>query len=211
VPQLPEHVKPFQLIGGHLALDFANTLDNRFHPDGPLELLSTYDRLLAFSEQAGVLTGGMARHLRRQTHSEDATRALRRAVALREAVYALLAAAVAHTDPPIDALDTLNEVLGEAERTRVVAWEKPDFVWRARDVVERPTAPLWAIAQAAADLLTSPDIAHVRECGSETCRWLFLDRSRNHSRRWCDMKTCGNRRKASRFHARQHRAQMRSE
>jgi predicted RNA-binding Zn ribbon-like protein len=50
--------------------------------------------------------------------------------------------------------------------------------------------------------MTSEELARVSSCGADTCRWLFLDTSRNHSRRWCDMKVCGNRMKARRFQAR---------
>jgi predicted RNA-binding Zn ribbon-like protein len=62
--------------------------------------------------------------------------------------------------------------------------------------------PLWMLAQAAGDLLVSTDAEHIKDCGDPTCRWLFLDLSKNHTRRWCDMKTCGNRMKARRHHAR---------
>jgi predicted RNA-binding Zn ribbon-like protein len=61
------------------------------------------------------------------------------------------------------------------------------------------------LAQAACDLMTSGMLDRLRACGSETCRWLFLDTSKNHTRRWCDMKICGNRMKARRFHARRQR------
>jgi predicted RNA-binding Zn ribbon-like protein len=63
---------------------------------------------------------------------------------------------------------------------------------------------LWPIAQSAADLMTSDKRNSVRQCGADDCAWLFLDESRNHSRRWCDMKTCGNRQKARRHYASKH-------
>jgi predicted RNA-binding Zn ribbon-like protein len=58
------------------------------------------------------------------------------------------------------------------------------------------------LAQAASELMASTALDRLRACGSETCRWLFLDTSKNHTRRWCDMKICGNRMKARRFSAR---------
>ena len=61
---------------------------------------------------------------------------------------------------------------------------------------------MWLLAQSAAELLTSASMEQVRACDADTCRWLFLDTSRNHTRRWCDMKVCGNRMKARRFQAR---------
>jgi predicted RNA-binding Zn ribbon-like protein len=65
------------------------------------------------------------------------------------------------------------------------------------------------VARAAADLLVSPERALVRECASGTCSWLFVDRSRTHQRRWCSMKTCGNRAKARRFYTRRREAETR--
>jgi predicted RNA-binding Zn ribbon-like protein len=123
-------------------------------------------------------------------------------VRFREALHAILTADLHRTTPPSPAVASLNRVLAEADASRRLVWDKRRFVWRDGDPAGGPTAPLWPIARAAAALLTSEERAWVRECGETTCRWLFLDRSRNHSRRWCDMKSCGNRQKARRFHAR---------
>jgi len=61
---------------------------------------------------------------------------------------------------------------------------------------------LWPVARAAADLLLSDEISHLRMCGADDCAWLFLDKTKNQRRRWCDMKTCGNRVKARRHYQR---------
>jgi predicted RNA-binding Zn ribbon-like protein len=73
--------------------------------------------------------------------------------------------------------------------------------WRFDDLTSSFNAMLWPIARAAGDLLASPDLALVRACSSPTCQWLFLDTSKNHHRRWCSMKQCGNRAKVRRFYA----------
>ena len=67
------------------------------------------------------------------------------------------------------------------------------------DALERP---LWPIALNAVELATSSGVSRVKECASDNCNWLFLDVSKNRSRRWCDMKDCGNRAKARRHRAR---------
>ena len=59
---------------------------------------------------------------------------------------------------------------------------------------------LWPIIRSAAELLTSDKLDRVCECPGENCGWLFIDMSRNRSRRWCDMKDCGNRAKARRHY-----------
>lgn len=75
---------------------------------------------------------------------------------------------------------------------------------------EENASPILApVVRAAAELLTSADAARVRECDLETCSWLFLDRSKNGTRRWCDMSVCGNRAKARRHYARERKAARR--
>ena len=73
--------------------------------------------------------------------------------------------------------------------------------WKFDEMTSVLDGVLWPIVRAAADLLTSSDLALVRACSSPTCQWLFLDTSKNHQRRWCSMKQCGNRAKVRRFYA----------
>ncbi|HEV2297079.1 MAG TPA: ABATE domain-containing protein [Candidatus Acidoferrales bacterium] len=192
----------FQLTAGHLALDFANTLDNRYDPKQPLELLPTYERFLAFGVQCGIINRQQMRRLLLETNAPEARRVLKRAVELREASYVLFKAVAAGRPADRSSLRILNRFLVEARVPEAIVWHRPHFTRRCRDLAGTPAGPLWPIIDAAASLLTSPDRYHVRECREETCRWLFLDRSKNHSRRWCDMRICGNRSKARRFHAR---------
>ena len=90
----------------------------------------------------------------------------------------------------------------ENQATMEVGLKGVDWEWKSQNPVD---SILWPIAQSAADLLTSPDLAAVRMCEAPDCAWLFLDQSRNRSRRWCDMKVCGNRQKARRHYQRMHR------
>lgn len=202
-----EHPEPFQLLADHVALDFVNTLDDRYSAGGPLEKLTSFGRLLAFVEQTGILSQAESRHLAGTVHGEAAQRALGRAVELREALFGLFMAAIEGSSPSAEALGVLNRHLHEPDRACVVGWDGSHdgspYVWRTNASAVDTETLLRRIAQHAADLLISADLlARVKECGAASCRWMFLDRSRNHSRRWCDMKTCGNRTKARRFHAR---------
>jgi predicted RNA-binding Zn ribbon-like protein len=192
----------FQLVAGHLALDFANTLDNRYDPERLLELLPTYERFLAFARQSGVITGRQVRKLLSETNEHDARRTLERVIELRETLYFLFRSVAMGQTPDQSCLRTLNRFLVDARVPEAIIWQKPEFTRGYRDLAERPDGPLWPVIDAAASLLTLPDGRRVCECSAETCRWLFLDRSKNHSRRWCDMRICGNRSKARRFHAR---------
>lgn len=96
----------------------------------------------------------------------------------------------------------INQDLADAAPHREVARDGEGFSWRWRAPVSSLEAPLWPILQSAADLLTSADLARLRQCNGHNCTWLFLDRSKNKSRRWCDMQICGNRAKSRRHYAR---------
>ncbi len=193
----------FQLVAGHLALDFANTLDNRYDPERLQELLPSYERLLAFARQAGVLSAEQAGGLQRRVKPREAGAALARAIELREAIYFLFRAAARKEKPSQKHLQTLNRVLAQSSPAPSIEAGESGFAWRESDPAASAEALLGPIARGAANLLVSPDLAGVRECSASTCRWLFLDQSKNHSRRWCDMRICGNRAKARRFQARQ--------
>lgn len=192
----------FQLVAGHLALDFANTLDYRYDPDRLIDLLPSYERFLAFCRQSGVMTAVQMRKLLDGLSEVDSRRALKEVIELREALYFLILSAV-HGRPPGEShLRVLNRFISETRAVDQVVWHKRKFVRSFPDLMERPDGPLRGVVDAAVVLMTSSDLLNVRECSEKTCRWLFLDRSRNHSRRWCDMQLCGNRSKAKRFYAR---------
>jgi len=192
----------FQLIAGHLALDFANTLDNRYDPERLLELLPTYECFLAFARQSGVVTGRQVRKLLSETNERAARRTLEQVIELRETLYFLFRSVAIGHRPDQSCLRRLNRFLVDARVPEAIFWNKSEFTRGYCDLAERPDGPLGPVIDAAASLLTLPDGQRVCECSAETCRWLFLDRSKNHSRRWCDMRICGNRAKAKRFHAR---------
>ncbi len=197
----------FDLGAGRLCLDFANTAD--WHRSArPEERLRSYADLLAWGRQAAALTAGEAERLLRaaQRRPADAADVLRRAVALREAIYRLFSALAAGR-PPADAdLAVLNAALAEAlPRLRLAASEE-GFVWTWAGDADALDAVLWPVARSAAELLTADERDRVRECADDNCGWLFLDMSRNRSRRWCSMEGCGNRAKARRYYARKKRA-----
>jgi len=194
--------KPFQLIAGHVALDLVNTFDNRFSPAGPDELLSSYDDLLRFASQARLLTGRQASELKGlDVPAAERAEVLRQVKELREAVAAITYAQLDGGDLPASALVTLENYFKQANSHRHLNADRRRPAWSWRGLESQVVAPLWLLAQATADFLLSEKAAQLRCCASETCRWLFVDCSKNRTRRWCDMKVCGNRMKARRFHA----------
>jgi predicted RNA-binding Zn ribbon-like protein len=193
----------FELSGGALCLDFANTVDNR--PSTALELLRSYGDLVAWAEQSGAVDAAAASELRAEAGRRPgaAESALAGARALREAIYAIFSARAGGRDAPAGAVATLNAALAPSlARLRLDARDGGAFGWRWSLEDGALDGLLAPIVDSAAELLTSPDLARVRECEADNCGWLFIDRSRNRSRRWCDMSVCGNRAKVRRHYAR---------
>jgi predicted RNA-binding Zn ribbon-like protein len=195
----------FQIIAGELCLDFINTLDNRLVPEKRQELVPSYADLLEWAMQAGALSASQQRTLERQAlaHPGKAESVHERALTLRECLYRIATAIANHRRVAASDLGVLNTFLDEAlahlKLQPAVHGFRMD--WAQSDLPL--DFVLWPIARSASDLLTGDDLQYVRECGAGTCRWLFVDRSKNHSRRWCDMKICGNRIKARKFYRRQ--------
>jgi predicted RNA-binding Zn ribbon-like protein len=204
-PEVTE--KPaFELSGGQPALNLVNTLDNRFAPAGPLELLREYGDLVRFAEQNGLLGASGAGRLG-AVGAAAGQAALERTLELREALAATLYRSLAASAPRRRDLRLLEESFHEAARHRALHWRQEagratPFKWRWPTGDRCAELPFWMLAHAAAELIVSPAMQQLRACGADTCRWLFLDTSKNHTRRWCNMKICGNRTKARRFQAR---------
>jgi predicted RNA-binding Zn ribbon-like protein len=201
---LPDPKSPFEYTGGNLALDFANTVNNRYR-ENRTELLTDYKRLVQWSEGATVLTPKSADRLERlaSQEPEKAMTTLTDAIELREAIHAIFSAVSSRRAVPVGALAMLNECVRTATEHAQITHGNRRFVWEWILPDCNLDSMLWPVARAASDLLTSDDLAYVRHCASDTCRWLFLDKTKNHRRRWCEMKTCGNRDKARRYYERQ--------
>lgn len=192
-----------KLLGGRLCLDLANTVD--WHAsDEPHEWLTDSGELIAWAAHAGALTGGEAEAVARRARRrpEEADVVLARTIALREALYRLFGA-VAHGRPAReDDLAVLNRELVAVGRWAGLVARGEGFSWEWRGEGDAPERLLWPILRDALDLLRSEELGRVGQCEDDRCGWLFVDRSRNRSRRWCAMEDCGNRAKARRHYRR---------
>ena len=195
------HGYRFELTGGALCLDFANTLDER-PTMSPRELLPDYRHLVDWSRQAGALTASACRRLLTEAAAEppQARAVVRRARALREIIFEVFAARAREVPVPQEALHRLNLELRASFAHIGVARVGARFCWDW-DGGPAPDRMLWPVARSAAELLTSEQLDRVRVCAAADCDWLFLDRSKNRSRRWCDMRVCGNRSKVRQYRA----------
>ncbi len=193
--------KTLRLIGGAFCLDFANTVED-YRSAHSKDHLTNYADLVAWSGHAGILMPRREQQLAQLAiqRPEDASHAFQRALALRGALHHLFSARLLNRKPAASDLATLNEFLAEALSLGQLRSVGNGYArdWEAKE--EDLAQMLFPIARSAADLLISPDLARLRKCEGENCGWLFVDTSKNSSRRWCSMEDCGNRAKARRHY-----------
>lgn len=191
----------FEITGGALCLDLANTVDNRPTSE-PRELLNDYFDLISWAAQAGAVSSDQAARLRAaaQRHPGEARRALERARVLREALFSIFARAAEKRPLTEGDLTELSRAVKDAlsQLRLATSGRRVEWQWAPGQATALDSV-LWRAARSGAALLTSPDLERVRRCAGKGCAWLFIDRSRNRTRRWCDMTVCGNRAKAKRF------------
>jgi predicted RNA-binding Zn ribbon-like protein len=192
-----------RLSGNWLCLDFTHTLDER-NSGRPVELLRNYRDLVAWGIFQHLLTEDEAQGLLgvAEKNPGEARTALARAIEAREAMYRLFYAISEGDDPDRDDLALLNDLLAEAMSHARLVHKDGGYAWDWQAGESDLNVLLWQVVRSAADLLTSDKLRDVRACAAEDCRWLFLDTSKNHSRRWCNMETCGNQAKARRHYSR---------
>ncbi len=190
-------IEAFGPLKERLCLDFTNTADE--HPSQPTaELLTSYARLVEWSVFSKSISDKQAEILLSlaQQHPSKADEALRFAITVRETLFRVLAAAADDRQPDATDMQAFNAILAKAMSHLHMTPALTNFSWTcALDENDLETM-IWPVVWSAAELMTSHDLHYLRECASEDCEWLFLDTSKNHSRRWCSMKECGNRSKA---------------
>jgi predicted RNA-binding Zn ribbon-like protein len=189
------------LKSGHPILEFTNTVGNHAS-DHPGEHLFGYGDLLAWMGNIGLLQEEQVQVLKRKAaaQSEESTSAFARSLELRESIYRIFVAQTKGESPAQDDLEVLNSVLRNLTGGAQIGQESGKFAWQWNFDAMSLEAPLSIIALAAADLMTSENIKWVGQCADEDgCGWLFVDTSKNHSRRWCDINDCGNRAKQRRY------------
>jgi predicted RNA-binding Zn ribbon-like protein len=182
-----------------LSLDFTNTVDDRLS-DQPTDSLTSYERFLDWAVQKNITERATADKLAEA--ETDPEQALKRVRELRELLYRLLSAAAGKKRVAEEDLDSFNGYLAEAMSNIRITQKDGGFDWYCCPGCSGSESVLYPIVKSAADLLVSAQLDRIRVCADPLCGWLFLDSSRNRSRRWCSMESCGNRAKARRFYQR---------
>lgn len=197
----PQASPPFVFVGNHRMLDFVNT---EVAADGvPRDLLGGFADLVVWLERAGLIDRASARKARAKWEGRRAGGVLlEQARALRTALRRLADAAAEGRPVPRMALDLVNGLLGRGAGFARVASAGAGFETRHGLHLHEPDDLLVPVAEAAADLLCHTDLHRVRRCAHPACVLYFLDGTRNGTRRWCDMRTCGNRANAAAYYRR---------
>jgi predicted RNA-binding Zn ribbon-like protein len=187
-----------------LALDFVNTLGWR--GSARSESLNSFSDLLTWCETSGAMPKDALAELKRwsQRHPESTGTLFRDSIELREMLARIFLRFTSDTAPAESDMNALNLALADAPARQRVAPEGEGYGWRIAMHSISAAAILGAVLWSAGDLLVSANRRRIRHCANDQCLWLFVDDSKNGSRRWCSMQACGNRAKASRhYHRRQ--------
>jgi predicted RNA-binding Zn ribbon-like protein len=164
--------------------------------------LRGYGQLLDWALERGVAPETVIDELREEAAADpDARRrALGRTWGFRRALHDCFRAVVRRETPAEASIAFINAAITDAPPAFLLA-RRADGI-----ALAIPAGPphdlLRPILVSALRLLASPDLGRLRECAAERCGRLYLDHTKNRSRRWCDMDTCGNRAKARRHQAR---------
>jgi predicted RNA-binding Zn ribbon-like protein len=207
-PTVPDsRASELPLVGCDLALDFTNTSSGRGHHTH-LEHLRTAENAVAWARHAKVLAPADGEWMLSALAADEglAMRFLKRALALREIIYALGAEVAARRRAPPDSVEALAHIHAACIAKARLTPHGAGFVWSWAPQEAPIEAVLGPIALSALTLLTQADLSRIKQCQGDHCGWLFLDTTKNKSRRWCEMEVCGNRAKQKRHQSRLRKA-----
>ena len=200
-----ENIEPtFGWIAGALCLDFTNTVSNH-RSVRPGEKLGSFKDLITWCHQASILDEAASTEFLRQVTMVPAQgeRLLHVALDFREALYRAFCDVSQGRQPSKCDLDVINSLLARTPITLQIGAERERLVCFRTGCMLDEARLLGPVAWSAAELLgSSESLSKVRQCDGEECGWLFLDLTKNHSRRWCDMDDCGSKAKAKRYYRR---------
>jgi predicted RNA-binding Zn ribbon-like protein len=190
-----------RIVGGDLALDFVNTRSGP--PDGPPDddVLHRYEDVVAWARHVGVVTEPEAARLRRRAGADSAgaQAMFRRALRVRDYLDELFRTVAADGQPSAQTLARLRDDTAEALAHARLDLQDGRYRWLWTDHRDLGR-PLWPIVHGAAELLTAGPLGRIKTCAG--CRFVFVDESKNRSRRWCSMEDCGTADKIRRYVAR---------
>jgi predicted RNA-binding Zn ribbon-like protein len=190
-------LETLELVGGVLCLDFVNTINSRLNPEH--DYLVQYSDLVGWAKKVGILSPAQTSQLEKRARQnvKEAGSALQKAQTLRDLLYRLFSTSANNSDPKKEDMASFVKYYGESI-SQGQFFKTEDHYTTTWKLDETFDTLLWPITHSAGELLLSDQLGQVKECPG--CGWLFLDTSKNQSRRWCSMNTCGARDKMRRYH-----------
>lgn len=187
------YAETFRCPGGHLCLDFCNSGQGARGTLGS-EWIGECDDLVGWLRAAGALTEGQAARLRQATADSPkaAARLWSRAIGFREALFRVLHSRVQGRAAPREDLALIEAEHARSAPLARLSWGGSAYGWSLDASASELDALMQPLVFSAVQLLASERLERLRRCGNSTCYWLFLDETRNRSRRWCEMASCGN-------------------
>ena len=198
---LVQHGVPFLFLANQPCLDFINT--DLVMNGQPTDLLSSFQDLVAWLVQAGLLTEKDAARIE-GGGGYDAMETLKQAKAFRSTMRNMAERLAAPKAVPQAALALINQLLRHRIGYAQVTRRNGMFERRYEAGFEDANHVLGLLAEAASDLLCTCDLSLVKQCQNPACVLFFYDTTKNHARHWCSMDLCGNRSKVA-AHYRRHR------
>lgn len=183
----------FRCPGGTLCLDFCNS-GQGMRGSRRAEWISGFGDLVDWLDAAGAIAHAHAVRLRHAGEKAPAaaSAAWKHAIVLREALFRVFNAAARGADAARADLESIEAAFATTLASSRLEWSGEGYAWRLDPVAAAPRMIVQPIVKSAVDLLTSEKLSRLGRCSSETCFWLFLDETKNRSRRWCEMASCGN-------------------
>jgi len=165
--------------------------------------------ILSVSEAGRLQAGALRNYVHLKLLGKKRASLREDARALREGLRQMLQRAARDGKVAPRDVETLNLLLKRFPAAARIERSNGDWTMSWESQAGGAEKIFYAIVKSAAELVATGRWRAVRECASDTCTWIFLDTSKNHSRRWCEMARCGNREKVQRFRARSRRARPR--
>lgn len=184
-------------VGSALCIDFANTFS--IDADGTVfDVFNTFAEFIKWAEQARILSATEVEDIFTRSQAEPAAvnRVLAEIKLLRRHLHGIFFAVADKQQPPAAAIAGLNSAIAAVYTKLCLKLQDQHYAWSWAGWAESLSAPIWPVVRSAAELLNSKELVYTRKCHSADCSWLFVDKSKNHRRRWCDMQVCGNRAQA---------------
>ena len=187
--------QPFLFVGNHPCLDFINT--RMIVRGNPTDLLGGYENLVDWLLQAHMVDKTHAVAVMTQWGHEDQEQLFEQGVMFRRTLRDMVARIVARKSIADSAIASINHILSRCPGYPQLVYKKGGYARQFQSQAAQKDGLLAPLAEAASDLLCSGKWSLVKKCGNAACILYFYDTTKNHTRNWCSMQLCGNRKKVA--------------